>query len=131
MKFLARTGVAAVAAGVMAVAAAGPAAAHYCTNESNTNAENVAWALFTADFEGPVAVSDNVKIRGEKISGAGFYDLYLDFNGNQQPDEEELVGDNVFLHAGLPISSLTAAGCGQGVGTAIPEEFGLDPCPTV
>jgi hypothetical protein len=121
---------AASAAGLMALSAS-PALAHYCTNESNDKNANVAWILID-DFESfePIGVSDNLKLtRNGGVAGAGFYDLYFDADGSGSADAGELVGSNIFLHAGLPVSALSAAGCGHGVFTAIPEEFELEPCP--
>jgi hypothetical protein len=109
---------------------ASPALAHYCINESNDKNANVAWMLID-DFNTfePIAVSDNLKLtKNGGVAGAGFYDLYFDGNGNSTAEPGELVGNNIFLHAGLPPSALTAAGCDQGVFTAIPNEFGLAPC---
>lgn len=53
MRFLARTGVAAVAAGVMAVAAAGPAAAHFCykTNRNATSTDAISSSQAWMSFE--------------------------------------------------------------------------------
>ena len=131
MHTLNRVGLTAAAAAALMALSASPALAHYCINESNDKNANVAWLLID-DFETfePVAVSDNIRFtRTGAVAGAGFYDLYFDADGNGEADEGELVGDNIFLHAGLPVPAMAAAGCDQGVFSAIPEEFGLAPCP--
>ncbi len=91
-----------------AVLGAGPALAHYCQNLSVEGDNAVGWALFSPDpsvddpidWDGLRLVGSGDRIR---IVGAGFVDIYVDFNGDGDPDPEELVIDNMFLHTGLPL----------------------------
>jgi hypothetical protein len=65
----------------------------------------------------------------ERVSGVGFLTIYIDGGDGVRSSDDIVLFENLFLHTGLPVSALTAAGCDQGVGSPFIEEFGIpDPC---
>jgi len=65
----------------------------------------------------------------ERVSGVGFLTIYIDGGDGVRSTDDTVFFENLFLHASLPVSALTAAGCDQGVGSPFIEEFGIpDPC---
>jgi hypothetical protein len=126
-----RAATVAVATGGAIALFTGTAAAHYCTNESLKGKAGEAYALFSMneEVEEPLVVS-GLRLKGDLIVGGGFVDLYVDANDTGVLDAGDFqLADNMFLHAGLPVSALKAAGCGQRVGTAFPEFFELPGLP--
>lgn len=117
LRRLVTTATATVAATMIA---AGPAFAHYCQNVSVQGQAGEAWVLIDPATD-EVIDYDGLKVKGDvddpdaRITGGGFVDLYLDFDGDRERDPEELLIDNMFLHASLPVSALQAAGCDHGV----------------
>lgn len=101
------------------VLAAGPALAHYCTNQSKSDQSTKGWVLLDVSGTHPEPVATNLKIVGQgdnlHIAGSGFADIYLDVNDNGVVDQFDPVFEDIFLHASLPVSSLLAAGCDQAV----------------
>lgn len=124
-----RAATVAVATGGALAVFTGTAAAHYCTNESLQGRAGEAWALFSTEFE-PIMLGGGLRLKGDRVVGGGFADFYIDVNESGELDEGDMqLAENMFIHAGLPVSALTAAGCDKGVGTAFPEEFGMEACP--
>ncbi len=119
--------VAAATGGALALST-GTAAAHYCINESVEGKAGEAYALFSSDFE-LIELGGGLRLQGDIVVGSGLADIYIDDGDGKLDADDWLLADNLFVHTGLPLSALTAAGCEQGVGTAFAEEFGLDGCP--